>query len=1029
MVVVVLSELRNSVQQYLALWLFFMLAFPAFALPANDLIFKNSFEPELGFNYFQSEVQPYLAKECSSCHLGKRFAFTSLQRTGSEFTHSDTWANYEAIKLLISLDSPTESRLLAKILPQTDVRSIPHAGGSFIDSSGPAYQTLLDWVLLEKTNACTDCGQTANKSYIAYVDQPAWHWAVNRQPIRSDWGLRTGAKLMLQAINPATMTPIGEPIDFLGGGFCGADGMCDFGRSSANHAGTQLVFECRLNPGADDIPWLDLSWNICIAEISETGLAINPRFLRPEADRHVGWSVARIDALGLIGDDGRGVRGQYDKHVAMRKKNDYFPIFSPDDQRVYFSSRSPDPRSGVGGTRAYHGFEHTNNIISTNLQGTDAKTIYLNEGGTALEMMFLRNGNLALHVWNLERMDRHSYVQMTADGMMELPVLFGRTQGRNMWGGISQLNNGRTIGMTGRRRGSISLFVPFSADHTTGTGLDASFPGFEILDETVDGEMDDSYAYCHFDENNSDEENQNCFTSKFYDDPSYAPNGEALITYHPTRTYYSNDDSADAFWNRYGGSIQAVMPYVPELTVALIDEKGDTQVLLTPEDGRSFRYPTWVGKRQAPVIQKSVTNEALDTAEIHIADFPLWLSFAAHGPQNKTNIINQLDQIVAVRVLTKSMGGNACTSDSIPNRANVWTALADGVQDHPTHLGINNATGYQRLNVSAQNGGNAIGDVPLGADKSIRLKVPAGQLLLFQGIDANGFVIEQHDRVFALPPGHVIDTSVKRAQYNAQCSACHGSLNSPFVSIQDYDQLAVGMDFNTQSTVAIDLTAAGVESESLDFLTTVRPLLDSQCVSCHDSNTPSADLTLVSDYSSTANYPVPGSLWENSLNHNYDSAVPVAERVYGYNWSAARNYIISEGSDYIDTFINPANPYQPMGALAPWDPGYQALFQPDENRQLYFLSATPYPTHFGRGGQFANSSYLLEVLTGEDLDPRKNYAGSYDHTELLTMDDIAKIKMLIDNGFPYMSRCDDKVITTGFNAGSPWGDPVEQDHQ
>lgn len=999
------------------MWLCLSLSFTTTASTNNDLIFKHGFQVS-AFDLFRTQVQPLIETECASCHLGKRFGITTLQKSGSEFTAEDTLINHQNFAEMISLDAIEHSRLLAKIIPSTEPNAIPHAGGEQITMGSPEYQTIANRIAAEKAENCPDCGQTADKAYVAYVDQPAWHWAVNRMPIRTDWGLRTSAKIMLQEINPATMQLIGQPIDFLNGSFCGSDGMCDFGRVAANNAGTQLAFECRVNPNQGDIPWLDLSWNICLAEIGNDGHAINPRFLRPEVDRHVGWSVARIDPLGLFDQDGRGVRGQYDHHVRMRKKNDFFPLFSPDDQRIYFSSRSADPRTGYKGTRAYHGFEHTNNIISTNLQGGDAQSIYLNEGGTAQEMTFLKNGNLAVHVWNLERMDRHSYIQMTADGMMEVPVLFGRVQGRNMWGSITQLANGRTIGMTGRRRGSISKFFPFSADHSTGTGLDPSFPGFAILDPQVDGEMDNSFAYCSNPPNG-----QNCFTSRFYDDPSYAPNGQALITYHPNQTHYSNDDSADGFWQRYGGSIQAVMPYVPELTVALIDHHGNTQILISPETGHALRYPTWVGKRQPPTTQKSVTNESMDTAELHIADVPLWFSFAINNNTNKTNLVNQLDQIQAVRILTKNIDNNACTSDATPIRNSVWT----NVYDHPTHLGINNATGYTRHQVPAALGGNARGDVPLNNDGSVRLQLPAGELLLIQGIDDQGFMVAQHERVFALPPGHEIDTSVKRSQYNDQCSACHGAINQPFTSILDYQLLATGMDFDTQATTAVDVSHPTVEQEILTFKDFFRPIINDRCTSCHGVNNPEGDLTLTETYSATANYPAPGSQWANSVNNGYTNAVPVADRVYGYNWSPSRSYIITEGGDYEDEFINPNDLHQPTGALTPWDPGYQALFLPNPSNELYYLTDYPYQAHFGRGGDFARTSYLLGVLIGQDLDPRKSYTGSNDHTGLLTDAEITSLKALIDNGFPYMARCDDKIITEGINAGLPWGDPVEQD--
>jgi hypothetical protein len=30
---------------------------------------------------------------------------------------------------------------------------------------------------------------------------------------------------------------------------------------------------------------------------------------------------------------------------------------------------------------------------------------------------------------------------------------------------------------------------------------------------------------------------------------------------------------------------------------------------------------------------------------------------------------------------------------------------------------------------------------------------------------------------------------------------------------------------------------------------------------------------------------------------------------------------------------------------------------------------------------------------------------------------------VLDTGFPYAARCDDRTVTVGPNAGQPWGDP------
>ena len=59
---------------------------------------------------------------------------------------------------------------------------------------------------------------------------------------------------------------------------------------------------------------------------------------------------------------------------------------------------------------------------------------------------------------------------------------------------------------------------------------------------------------------------------------------------------------------------------------------------------------------------------------------------------NKTRHFERLAQIDGVRVLIKVLHGNDCTTDGRPYRDSVHDTF-----DHPTHLGLNNATGYERL--------------------------------------------------------------------------------------------------------------------------------------------------------------------------------------------------------------------------------------------------------------------------------------------------------------------------------------------
>lgn len=990
------------------------------AVPLRDAGTDAALPPPTGpgFEMWRDEVQPALAAACGDCHLGQRFGFASLHRAGAEFTDDETVENYRRFLAMISLDAPEQSRIFAKTVPAEDPRAMPHGGGRVLEVGDATYALLLEWITTEKEDRCPECGLTAPRAWIAYVDQPSLHWAARREPIRADLLLRRGARLMLQAIDPATLAPMGDPIDFLPESFCPTDGDCDIGRIASNYAGTELAFECRIPVDDQPADWLDLSWNICLAGIGEDGHAVNPRFLRPAGERHQGWTRARTDPFGIVDEDGWPSRGHYDLHFRLRQRNDLEPVYAPDDSRLVFSSRSPDPRTGAAGTRTYHGFEHTNNIVSTDLSGGDARSIYLNEGGSAGLPTFARDGNLVFHVWNLERMDRHLYVRSTADGMMEMPVLFGRTQGPNMWGPITQLANGGFVGMTGHRRGSINLFVPFFADHTIGLGLDSTYPGFTILDPAIVAEMDESFAYC-----DTPPDGRNCWTSRFYADPSYAPDGRVLVSHHPTRTQYANDDDDDQFYLRYGRDPALVQPYVPELQIALMDMHGTVQTLITPRDGRSLRYPVYVARRWPPLEQRQRTDEALDWAELHIADFRLWLGFREEQtPMRQAFVTGTLDRITSVRVLYKELAGNACTSDALPYRRAVYYG-----HDHPTHLGINNATGYVQLFVPESEGGDGHGNVPLQPDGSVRLRVPAGVLLLLQGVDAEGHMVRQHSRVFAMPPGHRVDSSVRREQYHQQCASCHGSISdAPFPTFDTTPSLTAVMDFDTMATEAVDLTSGAVERRPITFRNLLRPILDERCVSCHSGATPAAELTLASAYSSTAN--APAGRWASLVQGEYAdylATLSPGEIVRGYDWSPSLDHVLQD-EPYLTTFVDPARRAAPMGELAPWDPGYQSLMlaESTSDARFRYLTDTPYPVNFGRGGDWSRTSYLLEVLSGRDLDPRYAYTGM-DHTSMLSEEELRALMALIDNGFAYTARCDDRTIPSGPNAGQPWGDPVE----
>jgi len=984
---------------------------------------------------------------------------------------------------LINLDNPEASRILSKILAEDDPRQMPHAGGpigfastvgddddsasgdddddSASDDSGDdedsaldgqlIHDTLLAWIEEEKADRCPDCGMTAANSYLAYVDQPEIFWAIGRIPGRTDRWMRQGALIMMQPLDPSTGTPSGEPFPFLPEDFCGPEGACDFGHMSVSHAGDRMAFECRIDLNDDDglydvSEWVyDVRWNICVAEIGSDGRAVNPRFLMPEELQHSGYHVARSSPFGLSNDDGWPIKGLWDKHYQVRPRIDQHPAFTPDDSRVTFSSMGPDPRTGEFGTTTYHGFSFINNIISARVgvdangepvDGTELLTVYRNEGGEADFPGYRRNGNVVFHTWNLERMDGHLYTQATADGMMEIPVLFGRGQGPNQWGKWTELGNGALAMITGMRLGETNRFTASIGDHTMGTGLDTNAESFRFMDPAL---MDEFGAWPDsFCEEPPD--GINCQGSHFTEDVNYFPDGRALVSHNPEITYYAQGET---MVNRYGvwpegiwGEerlellYEGLTDYVPKaMGIYLMDHKGELTLLHDNEEGRAYRYPVWVGKRQAPRIQPVVTDESEDSFELHIADFRVWLSFRNYNKYwglDKVGAQVNLDTITKVRVMQKVMASNACLADAIPYK----NAVNSGSHDHPTHLGISNGSGYERLSIPESEGGDGFGDVPLQADGSVRLRLPAGQLLLFQGVDDDGHVRRQRARVFAMPPGHVVDTSVKREHYSAECASCHGQIDDdePLVLLPQIDEHPpMPMDFDTMAAAAtiVDLTGPEVVEQKMTHMHAIRPLLDANCVSCHSGETPDGELSLQAEYSATGNYPA--GTWADSslMSSSLLAHVPESERVPSYNFSVPYSWLMhNDDTLYRDApdYAALVADYAPIAELGPWDPGYQNLFR----RDMRYLSDQVSLNHLGRSdsdGGSSKSSFLIEVLSGVDLSATKAFTGP-SHIGMLSEEELRLLMGVIDVGYPYMTACDDKTIPSGPNAGEPWGDTV-----
>ena len=538
---------------------------------------------------------------------------------------------------------------------------------------------------------------------------------------------------MMQAIDNTDMSPIGEPFSFLPPSFCGNNNECDFGHLSISHDGKSMAFECRLSLTGED--WLEeVRWNICIAEIDDNGFAVNPRFLRSPTERASGSDIARNSPLALTDENGNPLEGREDPFWIQRDEGDFTPTFSPDDSRIVFSSRGADPRTQVKGYRTVTGSEMLANLISVktgtdssgnNLDGQDPRTIYRNEGGQVDFPLYIRNGHLTFHTWNLERIDRHIYVQSTADGMMEMPILFGRTLGPNMWGKYTVLNNGLVFGTTGIRRPALN-YVTFIGDHTLGLGMEPGVEPYVVLDRDLYNEIVPvATAPDPTDEQEADEllqplvqssycleppNGQNCRLSAWMNDPSWSPDGRALIAYSDQPVHlpmgqqmfdmYGSADPGAIGQNRIDQTLTSLQNYLPtNIGIALADHHGGIETLITPDAGRMLRNPVWVGRRQAPKSQVVKTDESKDTVDLHIADLPIWLSLrittnaesraGGADTMDKSNYWEDLKEISALRVMIKKMDDNAC----LETTSFYERAVNAGRYANPNHLGISRCDG------------------------------------------------------------------------------------------------------------------------------------------------------------------------------------------------------------------------------------------------------------------------------------------------------------------------------------------------
>lgn len=152
-------------------------------------------------------------------------------------------------------------------------------------------------------------------------------------------------------------------------------------------------------------------------------------------------------------------------------------------------------------------------------------------------------------------------------------------------------------------------------------------------------------------------------------------------------------------------------------------------------------------------------------------------------------------------------------------------------------------------------GARVLAEVPLAADGSAELHVPARTPVLLNWLDARGMVIgNQLDRWFYGEGGELVPAGANAATYAHACASCHGALSGdPSLSIAPAPD-AISAASVTLSThdgrdrrrpiPPADLT--GLDPRSVTFEADVAPLVAALCVRCHGETDPAAGLALTS---------------------------------------------------------------------------------------------------------------------------------------------------------------------------------------
>ncbi len=186
-----------------------------------------------------------------------------------------------------------------------------------------------------------------------------------------------------------------------------------------------------------------------------------------------------------------------------------------------------------------------------------------------------------------------------------------------------------------------------------------------------------------------------------------------------------------------------------------------------------------------------------------------------------------------------------------------------------------------------------LGDAKVYADGSTFFKTPARMPVYFQALDANGYAIQSMRSWSTLQPGE-----------SFSCVGCHGHKNAaPVIS----DRLSAAQKAGPQ-----DLDAFYGPARGFSFIKEIQPILDRQCIACHQGK------------QWTPEYASPDDETSFSLLRR-----PVNEAISGRNWTESYLALLQAGIDkkrktyfaFSNEWINWISPQSGPEVLAPYSFG------------------------------------------------------------------------------------------------------------